>query len=344
MKIKIIHIAFIFVLSFQLKAQINLVPNYSFEVYDICPIQHSYLTPSCSFWFTPMSKMTSVPSSLYSLNSWGSSDYFNICSPNNSVQVPQNALGFQYPNAGNAYSGIYLTTTISTSYINFKEYIETTLDQRLVKSREYCVEFYYSIAEYGPSLEYYPIEVGILLTDTVVYRLSGVGTNQPQNIITTPQVTQQLPTIKDTMNWIRVSSSFIAQGRERYLTIGNFQNTDTLLNKTVYVYIDDVKLWYCGPDTTPQPLDSMIIPNIFTPNGDGINDKFDYKNQEQWEFETQIYNRWGELVFDNKSSENWDGTFKGNKVSAGVYFYMIKATAIKNGEIRVYKGTVTVMY
>jgi len=344
MKQIIIHILLI-LCSIQLKAQINLVPNYSFEIYDTCPEGDGYLVPSCESWFTPISKMIVVPPLPYSLNNWGSSDYFNICA--NSlypwVGIPDNFVGTQIPKSGMAYVGFLLIYNIP-SIKNYKEYIETELIEPLQKDKLYCVEFNYSIAEFGNIQNYYPLLIGVLLTDTVVYRISGVGTNQPQNINTIPQISQQLPIGKDTINWLQVSASFIAHGGEKFLTIGNFQQ-DSIFDKNVYVYIDDVTLYYCGPDTTEVPtIDTLIIPNIFTPNEDGINDKFEFKNQEQWNFETQIFNRWGNLVYEDNNSKNWDGFYKGNKVSSGVYFYIIKAQAIKNGEVKVYKGTVTVVY
>ncbi len=344
MKILIVYIIVIFVLSSKLIAQYNYVPNYSFEQYDTCPNGRSYLTPSCDNWFSPISKMQIIPQN-FSLNNWGSSDYFNSCSTAD-VQVPSNSLGYQQAKIGKAYSGIFILYNSNTIINDFKEYIEVPLKKNLTKDKTYCLEFYYSIAERfcsNPN-NYYPIKLGALLTDTIVSRLSGINTQQPQNIYANPQISQQLPQIIDTINWIKVSGSFIAKGGEHYLTIGNFQHTDTLTDKNVYVYIDVVKLYYCGPDTTPHPTDSMIIPNIFTPNGDSFNDKFEYKYQKQWEFETQIFNRWGNLVFDNKNSENWDGTYQGKPVTSGVYFYIIKALAIKTGEIRIYRGTVTVMY
>lgn len=110
-----------------------------------------------------------------------------------------------------------------------------------------------------------------------------------------------------------------------------------------YIYVDDVSLWYCGPDTTHEPADSMIIPNVFTPNGDGYNDKFVYKHQEQWTFETSVYNRWGDLVFHDSISQNWDGTINGNPASEGTYFYIIRSEAISNGEKKVYNGVVQLL-
>jgi gliding motility-associated-like protein len=339
------YIVLSFVLSLSLNAQINLVPNPSFEIYDTCPYGLSYLTPSCQDWFTPTSVMTIIPPQPFSLFDWGSSDYFNICSFHHTSLIPNNFVGYQLSKSGQAYAGfLLLNNFLNYSIFDYKEYIEVRLINSLELNKKYCVNFYYSIAEFGGDSAYNSIDLSILLTNFVVKRQSGVGTFQPQNIYDTPQISQKLPETKDTLNWIKVSGSFIAQGGEQYLTIGNFQHTDTLTDKNVYVYIDDVSVYYCGLDTTLLPIDSLIIPNVFTPNGDGTNDRFEYKNQEQWEFETLIFNRWEVPVYHNKTSKNWDGTFEGNNVSSGVYFYNIKARAIQSGKEVNYRGTVTVMY
>ncbi len=87
----------------------------------------------------------------------------------------------------------------------------------------------------------------------------------------------------------------------------------------------------------------IIIPNVITPNGDGINDIFNYQNDEFWDVKTQIFNRWGQLVFSGEGSERWDGTFQGNQVSDGVYFYQISAQAIGFDEVFEYRGTIRVL-
>ena len=347
-------IIFLLVLSLQLKAQINLVPNYSFEEKDSCPTFHYELTPTCKEWFDPVSKMFIPPpppfQPIYGL--MGSGTYFHKCG-GPQVGVPNSLSGNQYPLTGDAYAGFVVVTQDSALLIinQLHDYIEVELIESLNRNTKYYAEFYYSLAElYSNGTPNYFlnnlkfVELGMLFTDTLVRRASGITMPQPQNICATAQVSQMMGPQIDTVNWIKVSGSFTAKGGEKFLTIGSFIDLDTLIGDVyTFIFIDDVSVCYCGPDTTLPP-DSMIIPNIFTPNGDGINDKFTYKNQEQWAFETQVFNRWGELVFDNKMSENWDGTIKGNPASSGVYFYMIKATAIKNGKIRVYKGTVTVMY
>jgi gliding motility-associated-like protein len=65
------------------------------------------------------------------------------------------------------------------------------------------------------------------------------------------------------------------------------------------------------------------VPNAFTPDGDGKNDCF---GLQAWGFVTDfklfIYNRWGQLVFyTNRSSECWDGTYKGVKQNPGIFIY-----------------------
>lgn len=67
-----------------------------------------------------------------------------------------------------------------------------------------------------------------------------------------------------------------------------------------------------------------VIPNVFSPNGDGVNDEF-LIDQLPVEFTFHIYNRWGEVVFSSsEKSHVWKGKNKlGLPVSDGVYFYSL---------------------
>jgi gliding motility-associated-like protein len=231
--------------------------------------------------------------------------------------------------------------------IYYQTYIEIKLKEKLIKNVKYCGEFYYGLVPYGDSSYFSEkvktLELEMLFTDTIVYKHEGKNTYWPQNIYTNAQISHKMQN-KDTVNWIKVSGSFIAKGGEEYLTIGNFIPYDTSRGEvTTIIFIDDVSVYYCGPDTSIQTTKEIEIPNIFTPNGDGYNDVFEYKNQEDWDIETQIFNRWGELLF-SESNENWDGKYKGKKVSEGVYFYKINAKAVRSGEIKVYNGVVHVIY
>lgn len=77
-------------------------------------------------------------------------------------------------------------------------------------------------------------------------------------------------------------------------------------------------------------LKTPTIPNTFSPNGDGVHDKWEILYLESYPGCTvEIYNRYGQLVFQSKGySRPWDGTFKGKDLPAGTYYYIIDP---KNG-------------
>ncbi|MGA3015157.1 MAG: gliding motility-associated C-terminal domain-containing protein [Bacteroidales bacterium] len=72
---------------------------------------------------------------------------------------------------------------------------------------------------------------------------------------------------------------------------------------------------------------SYPIPNAFTPNGDGLNDKFKIfgtPDENITEYNFRIFNRWGQMVFEtNNIDDAWDGTCKGQLCPTGVYVWEI---------------------
>jgi gliding motility-associated-like protein len=84
---------------------------------------------------------------------------------------------------------------------------------------------------------------------------------------------------------------------------------------------------YCG---------EIFIPNIFTPQNDGINDVFYIKGIEEGIWELTILNRWGQKIYQTKNYEN---NWKAENCESGVYFYVLK-----NYEEKIeLKGTVRVV-
>jgi gliding motility-associated-like protein len=75
--------------------------------------------------------------------------------------------------------------------------------------------------------------------------------------------------------------------------------------------------------------DKIYFPNIFTPNGDGLNEKFKYEGHVKFDlFSLKIYNRFGQVVFKTEDSkESWDGDFNGFYAEQGIYFYVLKASS-----------------
>ncbi len=95
---------------------------------------------------------------------------------------------------------------------------------------------------------------------------------------------------------------------------------------------------------------SLYIPNVFSPNGDGINDIFDIGNfnlTATKEMEMSIYDRWGNLVFfhhlkDISTPLSWDGSFDRKLCQVGVYTYVV--TLFRSTEDQyVLRGTVTLI-
>ncbi len=68
----------------------------------------------------------------------------------------------------------------------------------------------------------------------------------------------------------------------------------------------------------------LEIPNVFTPNGDGINDIFKVFHTGGVEvIRTRIYNRWGALVFEGVDNQIWDGSYKNEPAMSDVYLYEV---------------------
>ncbi|WP_144695846.1 PKD domain-containing protein [Chitinophaga vietnamensis] len=77
-------------------------------------------------------------------------------------------------------------------------------------------------------------------------------------------------------------------------------------------------------------LKPVSPPNAFSPNGDGINDTWVIRNLSDYPGSTvEVFNRYGQRVFRSDGYETpWDGSFKGNILPTGTYYYVIK---LKNG-------------
>jgi len=133
-------------------------------------------------------------------------------------------------------------------------------------------------------------------------------------------------------------------------------NSDTSFEETPYLEIPyssptNISLIVAGVEgcsDTAQSEDvlklfddyiDVEISNIFTPNGDGINDFFEFpvENKLMPCTEFEVYNRWGNLMFISQGNvHSWDGTtFDGKQVPDGIYFYTLKVNSKK------WKGSVT---
>jgi gliding motility-associated-like protein len=79
----------------------------------------------------------------------------------------------------------------------------------------------------------------------------------------------------------------------------------------------------------------IVVPNVFTPNGDKANDLFAVRGVNITAFECSVFNRWGKLVFSSSDiSNSWDGKINGSSADEGTYFYIIKASGSVGEDIK----------
>ena len=227
----------------------NLVNNPSFEEYDTCPHFTTQIYLS-KYW-------------------WGfSSDYFNACAIPGGVSVPLNGFGFHYAHSGVAYSGCAIYCNSNPNY-DYRESIKTKLIDTLIANKRYCANYYTTLSQYSytsPTSNYLLLDsIGLLFTKDLV---PDIDTAFLSNGI---RVQNDIFNI-DTINWLKIANTFIANGGEQYLTIGNFDNIINCPSGKIcdtYIYVDDVSVCECsfnfnlGNDTTLCIGESLILkPNM----------------------------------------------------------------------------------
>lgn len=316
------YIAILLLSLTNLYAQQNLVVNGDFEDYSSCPIGFSnpFQNPKeiekCIGWKAP---------------TFGTSDYYNVCASGTNVAIPSNPFGTQTPFSGNAYVGAYLScytggTGNGYSGIMWWEYLQGHLIAPLEQGKIYRFSMEISLAE---------------LSDLMITEIGAYFSNSPiaspntASLDLNPQCVFYEPNYyRDTVNWVHLETLFMASGGEQYLTIGNFRDnvkTDTLRRYDLepsspnyfvtYFYIDRV--------VVTESSSGLDMPNIFSPNGDGVNDvwllPFSGGNEK-----VSILNRWGNLVYEAElNGFEWDGKAQGGaECSEGTYFYRISNTNI----------------
>ncbi len=384
----------------------NLVPNPSFEQHTDC------INNGIS---------NTVPWNTICNGSAGGCSFLHPCKLDPYTQVPFQFYdaclqSYQVPHSGLAYIefGSFVMSSIQQeNNTPFVKLIDT-----LKVGKNYCVTYYvsmwnnarYSIDKLGALFTYtaFPIRMPIACNSSNT--VSVVGLYTPQ-VITPAGVV-----FEDTLNWMEVSGSFIANGNEVYLSLGDFfkqsqhfikDSYPTNCNGLAEYYVDDVsveevQLAMCKNDTSICPTDSVLlgnniseatsytwlpniglscntcanpkaspnrtttytltktqckavtkasitvtvktdctpkvtiseIPNVFTPNGDGINDTFNFSIVGASNVSFTIYNRWGNIVKNSTLATHtyisWDGrTTSGEACSEGIYFYTLQYTDAK---------------
>ncbi len=89
----------------------------------------------------------------------------------------------------------------------------------------------------------------------------------------------------------------------------------------------------------------LQVPNVFTPNGDGLNDEFRVAYKSLKSYHCIVYNRWGRKVYEGSDpGKGWDGKIGNKYATPGAYYYIIEATGTdgrkykKKGDINLIRG------
>ncbi len=243
----------------------NLVSNGYFETYSPCPTATSSQSNMQINYALGWSQSTLSP------------DYFNSCAGiGNGIDVPYSFHGFQQDCCGGGgFAGGYMFTYNTTN--DGREYIQTTLNDTVRSGHKYLASMYLVKADFDYSIA----TAGMIFTDTSTYL------NWPQGFIpATPQVLNNF-LLSDTLNWILVQDTFVANGNKTILTIGNFNTSatsDSIKSSGTwgyyggaYYYIDGVSvydvtsgvcnnLWDAGFDKYIFAGDSIRLGAINTDN------------------------------------------------------------------------------
>jgi gliding motility-associated-like protein len=120
-----------------------------------------------------------------------------------------------------------------------------------------------------------------------------------------------------------IGNSFIEQGFYTFEKEGIYNVTLICTSPTGCIGQKTQKIVVAIPDI------SLYIPNSFSPNADGLNDVFKVLGEGIVDFHIEIFNRWGEMVYQSFDFENgWDGKIRlNNKIAPqGIYVYQIQVT------------------
>lgn len=278
-----------------LLAQQNLVPNPGFELYDTCPFSISQVHFATS----------------WSMYANATPDYFNSCDLAGGQSVPANGFGYQPAFDGNAYCGFFCFGSN-----NYREIIGAQLLSPLVVGKKYFVSLRVCAAPI-PGSEVMCNGIGVKFLSSAYNISNPVPINNSSHVYCDTIIT-------DSVKWTTISGYFVADAPYEYIALGNFfadGNTDTIGYPSIqgYYFVDGVSV-----------TEAVVsISNIFTPNGDGINDLITTDTQGLADYEWAIYDRWGDKVYQyTPDSTGWDGThLNGNLCNDGVYYYIFSGIA-----------------
>ena len=250
------------------QAQINLVKNPSFEQYSRCQARINNIK-YCNYWTPVVDTFFSATDSLGPGKC--TPEFCSTCVPfYSSSSIPLSIYYNHYPRTGNGMARLitYVKDDYDTFY-NARDYLQGRLRENLANGHSYSCFYYISLTQTSP---YAHNNMGPYLDDGTIDTTTQCGT---PHITHHPQI-NDTSIFGDTLHWKKIEGTFVANGTEKFITIGNFfeaVHTDTVyLNywnfPSTYFgsyLVDDVGVIDCnnkpfaGEDTLIHPGDSAHI-------------------------------------------------------------------------------------
>lgn len=254
MKIRFLLLLLTVCTYFPIKAQMNLVPNPSFEDVLFCPngLGQIYVaTPWENYRISP--------------------DIFCECSPFG-LSVPQNHLGYQFAHSGNCMAGVItFRKQSSPNGPNTREFLGVELIQPLVIGTEYFFSGYINCSGGLPVV----VSANNFGMKLLTY---GIDSSLGHLLVSNSATIFSDSLLSDTTSWFKISGSFIADSTYTHMVLGNFfddSNTDTLTFQPgfidySYYFVDDICLSadsnFCGNWTSIHDVQSNMFQLTVYPN------------------------------------------------------------------------------
>lgn len=309
-------------LPFLLTGQVNLVPNPSFEDTLHCASDSTVI--KTKRWYRPSACGT--PDFYYPLQinggcaahlpqSWGGGDYSNM-------------RGYQAPGTGLAYAGFLVSMG--------DELMAVSLTDSLLPGRTYVISFYTSLAEISLSgLD----QINLCFMQDSITDFNPGTCWSYLGTLTVDAGNQAGNFLYDTLSWMLVQDTFIAEGGERYMIVGNIDTAatqhyymDSTMQIGSYYYFDDfdVHCIDCTSDTSEPPSypEISVSPNL---SQGEITLSGNFPEGTQFE----IYNMLGQRVYYSELQSGNQSQTLFLTLADGAYIYRVQASGsiLKTGKL-----------
>lgn len=285
----------------------NLVPNHSFEVYNICPnttyTNYQHFDKNFNDWSIPFFHN-------------GTSDYYNACT----TSYPNNFIGTQHAQHGIGYIG--LCAYISGYPNEIREYVMTPLKSTLEKGVSYTLSMWVSLADNsGGAIN----GLGMaLLSDGQLKKFSKNRISGFVYGITPTLIANNV--ISDKVNWQQLTTTYIAKGNEKHLLIGNMlSGSQTIEIPLVTSNVFRVSYYYIDNISVTKTIDLATFNNrkqSFNVYPNPTNDKIYIDTKEDDITSLELFDAEGRMI---PLKNNITTEINISSIASGIYFLKIKS-------------------